>query len=40
MTTNRALRLHQHFKFAVTGRLQRNESWEMSDAHIIGIAAT
>lgn len=35
----RALRLHQHFKFAVIGRLQRSEPWEMTDAQIVEVVA-
>ncbi|HUI97401.1 MAG TPA: DUF6166 domain-containing protein [Xanthobacteraceae bacterium] len=35
----RAVRLHQHFKFAVIGRLDRREPWDMTDAQIIEIAA-
>jgi Family of unknown function (DUF6166) len=35
----RAVRLHQHFKFAVIGRLNRLEPWDMTDAQISEIAA-
>jgi hypothetical protein len=34
----RAVRLHQHFKFAVIGRLSRREPWHMADAQISEIA--
>ena len=35
----RALRLHQYFKFAVVGTLKRDQEWEMTDAQIIEIVA-
>jgi len=34
----RAVRLHQHFKFAVIGHLSRLEPWDMTDAQISEIA--
>jgi hypothetical protein len=33
-----AVRLHQQFKFAVIGRLQRDQSWIMSELHVLSQA--
>jgi len=35
----RAVRLHQHFKFAVIGHLNRLEPWEMTAEQIVEVAA-